>query len=335
MINISALMLDELYGLSYLKSLIRPIRKMAWLRSHLIHLGVPREIIGSLDYLNIPPEEIIKGCNVYRHLPKKIKPIPVTDVILSWLGGKLNIPVVSMDHHLQKVLKPYTHHTCLRPEWLFDDDDYNYVLIDTNILYPLTLDEDDWRKEEIMDMFQRNKRTRFILISRIYYEFKNLVLSKEDSAIYAFDETNEEGDEIGVLYTNGNNGGIPLQEMETMNPPIFHENIYTSWFFLSISKILFYSFILCAIMESESQNVNVVGKLQKFLKNLHKFDKPKELFDWLEDFREHYERFIEAVKADDPERIKKRMRELIIELINYANTKDIDISELLREGLNI
>jgi len=78
-----------------------------------------------------------------------------------------------------------------------------------------------------------------------------------------------------------------------------------------------------------------VKKLQNFLKNLHKFDKKLDLTQELEAINQSFEKLVKAIKSEDKEKISMTLREHIIELINYVNTKDVDLDEALEKGFNL
>ena len=79
----------------------------------------------------------------------------------------------------------------------------------------------------------------------------------------------------------------------------------------------------------------MLEKLQNFLKNVHKFDKEKPLFEQVDLLERKFQHFLKAVKDKDDEKIKRSMKELLIEMILYANTQDISVADLLQKGFNL
>lgn len=78
----------------------------------------------------------------------------------------------------------------------------------------------------------------------------------------------------------------------------------------------------------------MVEKLQRFLKNKHKFDHKIDIKDLLEIFDNKYNAFRASVKSDDKEAIKTNLIPLLIEILKYLNTKDIGLDELLEKQMN-
>ena len=78
-----------------------------------------------------------------------------------------------------------------------------------------------------------------------------------------------------------------------------------------------------------------VKKLERFLKNLHKFDKKLDLTQQLEVLDGSFDKLLRAIKSENKEKIAMALREHIIELINYSNTKDISLDEELEKGFNL
>ena len=74
-----------------------------------------------------------------------------------------------------------------------------------------------------------------------------------------------------------------------------------------------------------------VAKLQKFLKNKHKFDKKSDIFEIVEQFDAVYGRLKQAVKEDADPAIRSTLSNFLVTLLKYANTKEISLDELADE----
>ena len=74
-----------------------------------------------------------------------------------------------------------------------------------------------------------------------------------------------------------------------------------------------------------------IAKLQKFLKNKHKFDKKSDMYEIVEQFDAVYGGFKQAVKDDADPAIRSTLSSFLVTLLKYANTKDISLDELADE----
>ena len=78
-----------------------------------------------------------------------------------------------------------------------------------------------------------------------------------------------------------------------------------------------------------------VKKLERFLKNLHKFDKKLDLTQQLEVLNGSFDKLIQAIKSENKEKIAMTLREHIIELMNYSNTTEVSLDDELEKGFNL
>ena len=74
-----------------------------------------------------------------------------------------------------------------------------------------------------------------------------------------------------------------------------------------------------------------IAKLQKFLKNKHKFDKKFDMYEIVEQFDAAYGGFKQAIKDDAVPAIRSTLSNFLVVLLKYANTKDISLDELADE----
>ena len=79
----------------------------------------------------------------------------------------------------------------------------------------------------------------------------------------------------------------------------------------------------------------MIEKLQKFLKNKHKFDRKLDMYEILELLDINYKDFREAVKSEEIEHAKKSLSRLMVEIIKYCNSRDIEIQKVLQEDFNL
>jgi len=79
----------------------------------------------------------------------------------------------------------------------------------------------------------------------------------------------------------------------------------------------------------------MIEKLQSFLKKKHKFDKKLDMYDILEILDMNFKAFRGAVKSEEIENAKKSLSSLLVGIIKYCNTRDIDIEEVIKADFNL
>ena len=79
----------------------------------------------------------------------------------------------------------------------------------------------------------------------------------------------------------------------------------------------------------------MIEKLQRFLKNKHKFDKKLDMYDILEILDMNFTAFRGAVKSEEIENVKKSLSNLLVGIIKYCNTRNIDIEEIIKADFNL
>ena len=79
----------------------------------------------------------------------------------------------------------------------------------------------------------------------------------------------------------------------------------------------------------------MLGKIQKFLKSKHKFDKKLSWEDQFEILTNDYNNLKESAQNDDQQQIREALVQLLVELIKFSNTKDIQLEELLKTDFNL
>ena len=79
----------------------------------------------------------------------------------------------------------------------------------------------------------------------------------------------------------------------------------------------------------------VLEKVQKFLKNKHKFDHKPDLVDVIEKLDNVHSGLKEALHTESAPDLKDAISKYLHELIMIANRYDIDISTLISESFNI
>ena len=82
-------------------------------------------------------------------------------------------------------------------------------------------------------------------------------------------------------------------------------------------------------------NENPLKKIQKYLFNKHKFDRKLEVRDIIENQTILYNDFKVAVKSENKEKIRDSLGDLLVELLKFSNTKDIDWTELFKEKVKL
>ena len=79
----------------------------------------------------------------------------------------------------------------------------------------------------------------------------------------------------------------------------------------------------------------MIEKLQKFLKNKHKFDRKLDMYDILEILDKNFTAFRAAVKSEEIEHVRKSLSNFMVGIIKYCNSRDIDIQEVIKEDFNL
>lgn len=82
-------------------------------------------------------------------------------------------------------------------------------------------------------------------------------------------------------------------------------------------------------------NENTLGKIQKYLHNKHKFDRKLDTRDLLEQQDILYNDFKAAIKSNNSTNIRETLGNLLVELLKYSNTKEIDWTDLLKEKVKL
>ena len=76
-----------------------------------------------------------------------------------------------------------------------------------------------------------------------------------------------------------------------------------------------------------------IGKLQKFLANLHKFDPKKEELDYFDLVRGHVNDLEGLIKKHDG-RMDVAIGQIFLDLMQFCNMENIDLEAVLKEKLN-
>ncbi len=82
-------------------------------------------------------------------------------------------------------------------------------------------------------------------------------------------------------------------------------------------------------------NENPLKKIQKYLFNKHKFDRKLEMRDIIENQTILHNDFKVAVKSENKEKIRDSLGDLLVELMKFSNTKNIDWTELFKEKVKL
>ena len=75
-----------------------------------------------------------------------------------------------------------------------------------------------------------------------------------------------------------------------------------------------------------------ISKIQKFLKNLHKFDPKKEELDFFDMVKDHVNNLEELVKKHDGQ-MDVAIGQIFLDLLQFCNMEGIDLSDVLKEKL--
>ncbi len=81
------------------------------------------------------------------------------------------------------------------------------------------------------------------------------------------------------------------------------------------------------------QHFNMLDKVQRFLKSKHKYDKKLELKDQFELLTKDLNNLHANTKAGISVEIRQSLGTLLIELIKFENTQNIDLLELFQKDL--
>ena len=79
----------------------------------------------------------------------------------------------------------------------------------------------------------------------------------------------------------------------------------------------------------------MIEKLQRFLKNKHKFDRKLDMYEILELLDNNFKNFREAVKSEEKEDVKKALSQFLVEIIKYCNSRDIEIQKIVEDDFNL
>ena len=79
----------------------------------------------------------------------------------------------------------------------------------------------------------------------------------------------------------------------------------------------------------------MIEKLQRFLKNKHKFEKKLDMYEILELLDTKYKTLREAVKSEEKQDVKKAISNFMVEMIKYCNSRDIEIQKIMEEDFNL
>jgi len=79
----------------------------------------------------------------------------------------------------------------------------------------------------------------------------------------------------------------------------------------------------------------MIEKLQRFLKNKHKFERKLDIYEILELLDTKYKNFREAVNSEKKDDVKKALSNFMVEMIKYCNSRDIEIQKILEEDFNL
>lgn len=79
----------------------------------------------------------------------------------------------------------------------------------------------------------------------------------------------------------------------------------------------------------------MLEKVQKFLKNLHKFEHQPDLYDEIEKLSDLHAKFKNALESENKSEIENILGNYLIEFIEIANRYDIDLTELLKKHYNL
>ncbi|RLI62824.1 MAG: hypothetical protein DRO88_11380 [Promethearchaeia archaeon] len=79
----------------------------------------------------------------------------------------------------------------------------------------------------------------------------------------------------------------------------------------------------------------MLEKVQKFLKNLHKFDHQPDLYDITEKLTSMHGKLKLALENDTKPEIENILGDYLIEFMEIANRYEINLSELLKNHYNL
>lgn len=76
-----------------------------------------------------------------------------------------------------------------------------------------------------------------------------------------------------------------------------------------------------------------ISKIQKFLKNMHKFDRQLRDDEIIDSLKDKFDAVINAIKKDSKDAVEMSVAALFIELLNIENKFGVDLSDSLKEKL--
>ena len=79
----------------------------------------------------------------------------------------------------------------------------------------------------------------------------------------------------------------------------------------------------------------MLDKVQHFLKNKHKFDRKLDSREQIEAFNLVCNRYKDAIRSENVTLIRQAMALLLVDMIKYANSKNINLSELIQSEFKI
>ncbi|MBD3350591.1 MAG: hypothetical protein GF364_03795 [Candidatus Lokiarchaeota archaeon] len=77
-----------------------------------------------------------------------------------------------------------------------------------------------------------------------------------------------------------------------------------------------------------------IEKIQRFLKNKHKFDRKKEDFEIIEDIKKNSNKICNLIKKNNIESLDTAIASFILELIKVCNIYEFDLPKVIKEKLN-
>lgn len=79
----------------------------------------------------------------------------------------------------------------------------------------------------------------------------------------------------------------------------------------------------------------MLEKIQKFMKNLHKFDHPIEIYDLIEKFDDLHTRLKKSLEQEAKLEIEKILSDYTMEFVEIANRYEINLTALLQQRYNL
>jgi len=171
---------------------IRSLRSRTKIHSKLLKMNFTEAVLNNINYLSVPYFKFDAYKEHYEFIGKDnpYHPIPFAfeDFALAYIAAENGFGLVSYDHHLLSQITTYLDYDCYWPQDINILPADSMVLLDTNIFVHLIEEKKSDQKNEIIDMFEKNKSITFLLTDHIFEELCSVFEKKFRKEEFCEDE---------------------------------------------------------------------------------------------------------------------------------------------------